>query len=401
MQPPTSNQNPLSSAGHYSGLGTMGSASGIGRGAPTYSHGGSNSVGGANPASSGPGSLGALFSNGPSAASLSGGSGGGGVTQLEASNLHYLLTSPAPGGGNNNNNNNHLHGAGGLGGGAGLSSFGRGSSNPEGEIYALVMELYNPTSREQALSELSKRRDQFEDLALVLWNGYGVMAIILQEIITVYPLLHSSTLSVQASNRVCNALALLQLVAAHPETRHALIRANFPQFLYPFLSTTSKSKPYDNLRLTSLGVIGAIVKNDNPEVIHFFLQTEFLPLCLKIMEIGTELCKVVATFIFHKILSDQGGLLFMTDHPHRFYIVQLVLNNMIEQLVESSSPRLLKIIVRCYLRLADDPRAHEELRQHLPEPLRNATFSATDDPTIKRYFAQLLIKLSDNVNPSA
>ncbi|RKP38227.1 cell differentiation protein rcd1 [Dimargaris cristalligena] len=293
------------------------------------------------------------------------------------------------------------------------SSFGSGSQrstpNPLGsnvsspattgdEIYQLVLELYNPPSREQALSELSKKRDQFEDLALVLWNSYGVMAIILQEIVTVYPLLHSASLSVQASNRVCNALALLQLVAAHPKTRHLLIHANFPQFLYPFLSTTSKSKPYDNLRLTSLGVIGAIVKNDSPEIIHFFLQTEFLPLCLKIMEIGSELCKVVATFIFHKILSDDGGLMFMTDHPHRFYIVQLVLNNMIEQLVDSTSPRLLKIIVRCYLRLADDARARDELRQHLPEPLRNATFfSVSDDPTIKRYFGQLLLKLSDNV----
>ena len=36
--------------------------------------------------------------------------------------------------------------------------------------------------------------------------------------------------------------------------------AHVPLFLYPFLNTTSKTRPFEYLRLTSLGVIGAIVK---------------------------------------------------------------------------------------------------------------------------------------------
>lgn len=47
----------------------------------------------------------------------------------------------------------------------------------------------------------------------------GVMASLLQEIISVYPLLNPSQLTAAASNRVCNALALLQCVASHTETR--------------------------------------------------------------------------------------------------------------------------------------------------------------------------------------
>lgn len=47
----------------------------------------------------------------------------------------------------------------------------------------------------------------------------GVMASLLQEIISVYPLLNPSQLTAAASNRVCNALALLQCVASHNETR--------------------------------------------------------------------------------------------------------------------------------------------------------------------------------------
>jgi CCR4-NOT transcription complex subunit 9 len=49
--------------------------------------------------------------------------------------------------------------------------------------------------------------------------GVGVMTSLLQEIISVYPLLNPSQLTAAASNRVCNALALLQCVASHNETR--------------------------------------------------------------------------------------------------------------------------------------------------------------------------------------
>lgn len=45
------------------------------------------------------------------------------------------------------------------------------------------------------------------------------MAALLQEIVSVYPLLNPPKLNSHASNRVCNALALLQCVASHPETR--------------------------------------------------------------------------------------------------------------------------------------------------------------------------------------
>lgn len=36
--------------------------------------------------------------------------------------------------------------------------------------------------------------------------------------------------------------------------------AHVPLFLYPFLNTSSKTRPFEYLRLTSLGVIGALVK---------------------------------------------------------------------------------------------------------------------------------------------
>ena len=43
-------------------------------------------------------------------------------------------------------------------------------------------------------------------------------------------------------------------------TSVSFFTAHIPLFLYPFLHTTSKTRPFEYLRLTSLGVVGALVK---------------------------------------------------------------------------------------------------------------------------------------------
>ncbi|KAK2463704.1 hypothetical protein APHAL10511_004455 [Amanita phalloides] len=268
----------------------------------------------------------------------------------------------------------------------------------EGRIHSLVVELLDPNMREGALLELSKKREQYEDLALVLWHSFGIMPALLQEIVSVYPLLSPPNLTAHISNRVCNALALLQCVASHTETRQLFLNAHIPLFLYPFLNTTSKTRPFEYLRLTSLGVIGALVKqNDNNTVIHFLLSTEIIPLCLRIMETGSELSKTVAIFIVQKILLDETGLTYICHTYERFYAVGTVLSNMVNQLVETQAVRLLKHVVRCYLRLSDNLRAREALRACLPEPLRDQTFSnlLKGDMVTKRCLTTLLNNLNE------
>ena len=112
--------------------------------------------------------------------------------------------------------------------------------------------------------------------------------------------------------------------------------AHIPLFLYPFLNTSIKSKVFENLRVTSLGVIGALVKGDDSNAINFLMQTEIIPLCLRIMKRGNELSKTVATFIVQKILIDDNGLTYICQTAERFFAVSTVLNTMIEELVASN-----------------------------------------------------------------
>ncbi|XP_042472747.1 CCR4-NOT transcription complex subunit 9-like [Zingiber officinale] len=261
----------------------------------------------------------------------------------------------------------------------------------------LVLDLCDAELRENALLDLSKKRDIFQDLAPLLWHSFGTIAVLLQEIVSIYPALSPPTLSPVASNRVCNALALLQCVASHPDTRILFLNAHIPLYLYPFLNTTSKTRPFEYLRLTSLGVIGALVKVDDTEVISFLLQTEIIPLCLRTMEMGSELSKTVATFIVQKILLDDVGLRYICATAERFFAVGSVLGNMVVSLAEQPSPRLLKHIIRCYLRLSDNQRACGALRGCLPEMLKDGTFNncLRDDPATRRWLTQLLHNVSN------
>ncbi|VBB29407.1 unnamed protein product [Acanthocheilonema viteae] len=263
---------------------------------------------------------------------------------------------------------------------------GTGSSQVETidkeQVFEWILDLSDSSKREQALLELSKKRETVPDLPLWLWYSFGSMASLLQEVISIYPAIMPPTLTAGQSNRVCNALALMQCVASHKETRSPFLQAHIPLFLYPFLHTTKTSRPFEYLRLTSLGVIGALVKTDEQEVIQFLLSTEIIPLCLRIMENGTELSKTVATFILQKILLDDTGLAYICQTYERFSHVAMILGKMVLHLAKEPSQRLLKHVVR----------ALQALRQCLPDQLRDETFTRVlaDDKSTRHWLKQLL-----------
>ena len=71
---------------------------------------------------------------------------------------------------------------------------------------------------------------------------------------------------------------------------------------------------------------------------------------------SVKLYMQVATFIVQKIMLDDTGLMYICSTRERFLSVSNVLAQMLDALVEQPSPRLLKHIIRCYLRLTDHPR---------------------------------------------
>ena len=92
----------------------------------------------------------------------------------------------------------------------------------------------------------------------------------------------------------------------------------------------------------------------------------------------------------------QVGLSYICATAERFFAVSAVLNTMVAALPEQPSVRLLKHIIRCYLRLSDNSRAREALRQCLPPLLLDAGFTAClKDDGQTRGCATTTLRLTD------
>ncbi|XP_041003098.1 CCR4-NOT transcription complex subunit 9-like isoform X6 [Juglans microcarpa x Juglans regia] len=236
------------------------------------------------------------------------------------------------------------------------------------KILHSILDLNDYRTRERALYLLDKSRGSIrEDLPLLLWNSFG----------TIY--------------------SLLKCVASHRDTRMRFIKARIPSYLFPLLNIENRERPYEHLRLTSLGVIGSLVKAGDAEAVSYLLENEIFIYCLRCMEVGGELSKTVATYIVQRIIINEEGLRYCCAFAQRFYTLSRALGNMLEcRTAELPGKRLLKYIIYCYLRLSHNPRARDGLRTCLPASLRdpNLINLLRDDPTTVGFLQQLLYNVS-------
>jgi CCR4-NOT transcription complex subunit 9 len=239
------------------------------------------------------------------------------------------------------------------------------------DVQPLVRQLASPPlQRAEALHTLSVQREQIPDLAVMLWESPATITALLTEILSIYPHLASTSasssvapasLNGKLATRVCNVLALFQCVAGHEETRTQFIHADIPMYLFPFLHTTNSSRECECFKLTSLGIIGSLVKADDPKIIDYLLTNEFVPLCLRILKFGHEMSKIVAAFIVQKILNDQKGRESICAFPEKRDTVLKVLNIVLNELALTFSQRLSKNIVLSYESMLKSPDVAEAI----------------------------------------
>lgn len=282
------------------------------------------------------------------------------------------------------------------------SQHGQQPSGAEVEkVCQYILMLKDPTKKYDYFKLLNEQREYVPHLAQYLWYSTGTVSILLQEIINIYPNLSPPTLTQSHSERICNVLGLFQCIALHDKTKPLFIKANLHLYLYPLINKIVKQKPFEHLRVTSLGVIGALVKGEDTETIGNLINTELIVLCLRIMKKGNLLSRTVATFIVQKILMDENGLTYVCYTEERLLALAQILKDMTEEYSKDpASPgdkdvqRLLRHIVRCFLRLSENQNAIMKLVEFIPECFRSLnSISITKDEQIKKWLASLLKNL--------
>ncbi|CAE7227971.1 Cnot9 [Symbiodinium sp. CCMP2456] len=258
------------------------------------------------------------------------------------------------------------------------------------DVTSMVQELRDNSKREATVLELATMRESLPGLAQALWDSPGALEALKEEVEAIYPLLSQpEEVTASAANRVCNAMSLLQLLASDQETKVLFLDAQFHLLVYPFLSTSEKERPFEYLRLTALGVIGALLKANSGSVRHL-LETDLLRLCLNSLEGQFSLLsKTVAAFILQQLLLDDHGLHCICSSKDSLSKVTDALNAVVETLVQDPSIRLLTPLVRCYLRLTEDPRGKWRVKESLPAGLRSG-------PSLKQLPASIRQSLKED-----
>ncbi|XP_051125756.1 uncharacterized protein LOC127247783 [Andrographis paniculata] len=236
----------------------------------------------------------------------------------------------------------------------------------------LIIDLADSRLRENALAHLARRARGFQDLAIRLWFSFGTIAILLQEVLSVYPFLSQPSLTPIQSDRLCNVLTLLQCVASHQETRSLFAQACLPFYLVVLLNQIGELRCFERIRILTLGIIAALVQVPDPRVISLLLEAELIRPCLCAMQRGSEFSRTVATLIVKRLLLDDNGLQHVCQRPDLLLSVWQALGSVVASLSQLPSTPLLRDVIACYLCLFKNERSLG-LRQSLPRSLIDGT----------------------------
>jgi CCR4-NOT transcription complex subunit 9 len=206
--------------------------------------------------------------------------------------------------------------------------------------------------------------------AIHVWSYNGIPLLLLQEIVQAYYIINTDRFTTEESAKICVVLNITQILIEVKEVRTHFINSQLPFYLYPYLNISDKSPQYESLRIASLGVVGALLKDEY--IINHLKNTEVVPLTLKIMDIGSEVSKIIASYIFLKIIKSNEGLDYACQTFDRFVAISVILNSMVYQCINHPSPRLLNNILECYMRLSTKENVKMSFKAKKPDALMNA-----------------------------
>ncbi|XP_074378734.1 cell differentiation protein rcd1-like [Apium graveolens] len=275
---------------------------------------------------------------------------------------------------------------------------------PSASVEDLVVLLREPEHSEKAISSLTQ----------------------IKEVLSIYKSLTPEKLNMKDSSKVCDVLVLFECFATHPQTKMQFLNGIFLHFLkamrlvpvnvfiqihcylYPFLETEETSKPFQYLRLMSLGVIGGLLKEvgdpSTKVAVHCLLESGLFPLCLKSIEYGNELSQSTASWIMSRIMMQEQGLQYCCEPANRLCVIMKVFNDVIEKMQDEPSSLVLKNIIQCYVILSNDPsRGCLLLRSFIPPILTTAPYieALRARPVTLKNLQNLFQKLSMGWGPNA
>lgn len=239
----------------------------------------------------------------------------------------------------------------------------------------------------QQLLQFIKEQPEF---VIDLWHHPLIPIFFIQEIVSSYTIFDEPISSTQ-QKRLIIILKLIQYFIDCQTTRNHLLYSQIIYYLFPFINNNNSENI--NIRTTVLFIIHKLLLNGDDLTIGFFVNTELIPLTLKVMEF-TDKERVLGMSIFLAMFNNQKGLEYTCQTFERFMAVSTVFNSLLEYSAATGNYELLTMILKCYLRFASRENARMCLITNKPTNLEseNVKRSVTKNVELKKLYCDLIDK---------
>ena len=272
------------------------------------------------------------------------------------------------------------------------------------KVCAAINNLKDGKKYKEALKVLNDLKFEVPHLAPLVWFTPGCINVLVQEIILMYPAVHSLRLKPEVADNFLPVLGLLQVLASHDDVRKPFIEANLHNYLIPLITKPIKKSPFSHLIASTLMVFGCLVRSRNPQTIAALCRTEIVPLVLKNMRKGYLFSRIAAAYVLMNILMDDGGLEYICQNHERLFTVAHVCRDLIQEMsgfahvgADKEAQLLFRHVIRCLLLLTRNQTASANLADYIPTVVKNNDGTVISDEQIRKWIVLLLKSLKISV----
>jgi hypothetical protein len=121
-----------------------------------------------------------------------------------------------------------------------------------------------------------------------------------------------------------------------------------------------------------LTVITNLIISQEPETISFFINTQIIPILLKIIDRGPLISKVPACLMIHLIVKSDEGLKYICEDKMRYSAIILFMRHMLKN---KNNPKIIEQTLKTFLRLAENNDARIILKNTLLKEIKDKNFT--------------------------
>lgn len=259
------------------------------------------------------------------------------------------------------------------------------SRTTEEKLIDNIIAIKNEETRSDAIKQLI-RFENNKNLPIYLWYSTGVMAGILQEIITLY----TNFTNKESEEKIKNIIHLFQIILENPNTRKAFIDSQILIFLYPFL-TRKKSK----LQISILYLIQRSTQQHDSQFAEFIVKSELIPILLKTLKKGSDISKKIICSIIMNILEIEVLFNYISELDYRLSAIILYLVSLLK---DKSSSKFEPIIFKIFLKLSEIEKAKILIKKELPEKIYEENYKKNLDEKNRDNLNNLLNSLGEKIS---